>query len=1494
MKKNRKRIVAAFMTVLMALTLVPTWLLGGALATTAKADDATFEGGKEITEGAWKGWTWSVFGNSVLNGDKTDNSIKVNDDDSITLNSANSKGGKIDAKNNGVNYFYKKLTMDSDFTITTTATISQMPVDKQYAFGLAVMAKVGTHEKTSQPSQDEQGVTLVGGYDSTAKTAESSSLANVMIKNNKGKGDRKYPFKINDNSANNPISGEKTDIEAMKMGSTYDLCIEKIGDTLSYYENGCKLATADIKDILAKGSQEYYVGVIATRCAVTYTNTNIKVIDNKLTASITTPVVVQQPAKGTYCQGNTYSDIDMTGLKLKSGEEEISYNDCKIVGYNFSTVGTGTITLDYFGKQFDVSVNVIREVVDSVNIEYMPIKTDYMTTDTELDFNGLVGTVIYNSGVKKDLKKLIDDKDSETTVSSVDFTSAGEKSVEIAHTHGDVTKTTIIPIKVSDAQVTGITITNPNITRFYTDTTYNADDYVKGVTITISYSDGSTKVISGEADVKTYVSPKSTALDTTVAGEYTYVVNYNGKTAEYSLEVVNPTATGLVVEKYPDTTTYVKGTAFDKTGIEVAAVYDSGKTKTVANPKVDASSYDKDTVGTYDINISANVEGKVLSTTIKVSVKDKTEYSYADRTWKSVIFGQSVNVKASDEKPTIMTIDTSEAGKVKIDAPEGLGKCTDDGQDGIAFYYTELSTKENFEISAKVTVDYFITKPAPDAQEGFGITIRDSIGTNGDSSIYNSNAISVGGYYGQYNVFGRYGVKDTEDASGKVNVTKFGKLTKDLKKGSETIGKLTYQIKKDSPKTFTLKLKKDNSGIYAWMQDESGAYVQGYEIKADVVGNKEELENVFYYLPADTFSSIKAEKMYLGFFAARGAGITVDTSSIDLKITDSVADAPQTFAPEEAVVPAVSQESLSETSSERFTYKVNVNTKGLITLKKDGKTIVNQQMVEKGTYDFDTTLTVGANKFQVYFEPDATQNITSSTPIIMNSTVTRRIIGPDKEPIYCSPDGSLDAAGTKESPVDLQTAITYCQAGQPIYVLGGTYNLKSTTGVWHGNDGTGENGMKYLMAAPDNTEDVIFDFGGDFKANKFISNTFDLSGDYWYVSDIKFANGGGVRLGGNHCIIERCDFYGHSNSGLSISRTDSATNKADWPSYNQIIDCNSYNNSDKSQNNADGFAAKLTCGEGNVFKGCIAAYNADDGWDLFSKTGTGAIGEVEIYDSVCYANGFLFYDNKLEKSKGDGNGFKMGGSGVAVNHKVYNSYSFGNKTNGFTNNSDPLGEYINCVGYNNGGSNLELHVYTGVTPQFKVENFKSYADDTYKNIANLGKTLKESKDDVISTLVSENNFFINKDGKSVNSKGVELTNSNWKSLEKFAEIINGGVKAIPRDDSGKIVLGDFLQVILPENKNNNQDIEKPDTGKTDTGKTDAGSDISDDKISSADGSSSESNISQDTGAESTTSDGAVTTGDSANAVAPVVIMLVCILVATGTVVYQRKRKMINR
>ena len=54
---------------------------------------------------------------------------------------------------------------------------------------------------------------------------------------------------------------------------------------------------------------------------------------------------------------------------------------------------------------------------------------------------------------------------------------------------------------------------------------------------------------------------------------------------------------------------------------------------------------------------------------------------------------------------------------------------------------------------------------------------------------------------------------------------------------------------------------------------------------------------------------------------------------------------------------------------------------------------------------------------------------------------------------------------------------------------------------------------------------------------------------------------------------------------------------------------------------ADGFAAKLTVGPGNVFDGCISSYNTDDGWDLYTKSETGPIDPITIKNSVAHHNG---------------------------------------------------------------------------------------------------------------------------------------------------------------------------------------------------------------------------------------------------------------------------------
>lgn len=1366
MKKFKgRRLFAMVMAVLMVIGIMPTdWAVTVASAATS------FTWGQQVTEGDWDGWTWRTFGNSTSD---VKNPIKDNGN-SVTLTST---GGKITGTQEGINFLYKEVSADSDFIMTADARLdvwnnandeNNNPMTyKQCAWGMMARAAVGGTQPDGTTKYSVEASPLysyaIGGLSNLG-----TDMYDGWIRNADGKSDFGSSY------------GNKNE--------TYKITIQKVGDKLIALKDNKVLSTVSASGVTSSDGK-IYVGLFTARTAtVTYSNVYFDVVAG--TSHSTTVTNVNQPSKTTYIVGNTTKDIDLSGFNasvvIDGVPKTISGSDCIVKTADFSTEGSTNIVLDYYGTEINIPITVIKEVVSSVDMKYAPVKNEYYLNEA-IDYSGLDATVTYNSGRTFDLKKLLDAekagaalsgkteisiKDAKTGADS-DFSAAGNKKVYINHTFGDVTKGVSYDVTVSGAAVTELSVSGPNQTTFYKDVTVDPDAYKEGLLVTATFSDGSKKVLSDGFTVEAVGDP----LNVATPGKYTYKVTYGGKEVTYELEVVGRTVKSLEVTTLPTKTNYAKGESFSSDGIVVNAVYDSGEKEVVSNPTIDSSAFDGNTAGEYTIKVSATVDGQALNTSFVVSVREKTAYTHDDLTWKSVMFGQS----ASTSK---MSVDTSEAGKVVIEAKEGAGKCTDDGQDGIAYYYTELDgTKDNFEITAKVTVDYFITKEksgkaAPDNQEGFGIMVRDAIGTNGDSSIFYSNAMSVGGYYGAFNVFGRQGVNSQDDTLGKKNITLIGKGRAD-------------QVK-DTPKTFTLKLKKDNSGIYATMTDESGNVVNGIDGKT------------CFYLDSDAFTK-QSDTMYVGFMAARGAKIEVDTSSIQMNVTAQSADAPQTFAPEQPVVPTVSQGSLATTADADYTYIVNVNTKGLLSLKQNGKTIVSQKEVTAGSYEFKTTLIEGDNKFQVYFEPDATQNITSATPVIFNATVTRKIYGPTKEPIYVSAAGKSTAAGTKADPLDIQTAIDYCQIGQAVYVLPGTYNLTKSTGVWKYNNGSGETGRKYLMKDPTASGDVVMDFGGSYAAGKFISNTFDFSGDYWTIDGIKFANGGGVRVGGNHNIIKNCEFYGHSNSGLQISRTDGATEKADWPSYNQIISCNSYENRDKSDNNADGFAAKLTCGEGNVFRYCIAAYNADDGWDLFSKGGTGAIGAVEVYDSVCFANGYTLDGGELVATKGDGNGFKMGGSGIAVNHKVYNSYSFGNRANGFTNNSDPMGTYSNCIGYNNGGSNLELHVYTGVTPQFTVTGIKSFSDDSLKQIPDLDYTDKESKIDVISLYYSTSNYFRDKagsEGKSVNSEGKEITASNFASLSEFVSIMKGGVSSIGRNANGSINMGSFLKYIPTKNNTN--------------------------------------------------------------------------------------------
>ncbi len=1343
MKSNWKKALAVVMAFLMVVGILPGNMAG---STVYAATDFSGANGEVITSGDWEGWSWRVFGNST---NTTDNTIKEEKNGDVTLVSANNKG-KLDGSNDGINYLYYQIPSEQDFILNTIATITADNAGKQGGFGIMLRDNVDDHKVTKNSLP--MGHALIG-----------------MYKN----GDNAYTLgSLRTGCTSEKISGSRKNLTGITdyftVGESYHLTMQKVGDTL-YMTVNDQNEEAVVSKVVTDDTM--YVGLTSIRnVGATYSNTVLDTVASGSAVTVDTDSL-KLPEKTQYIKGNSYKDIDLTGFSVKGTVDgksvTITENECRIVDFDFSeATENGMITLDYYGTPIEIPITIITEVVEEIKVDYLPVKTEYAIGDTVLDWAGLDATVTYNSGITKKLQDLIAAEDPEIDI-AFDFSTAGETKIVVTYTHGDVSKKVEIPVTVSNASVTQIAVTSgPNQTTFYKDVEIEEDAYKAGLQITVTYDDGSSRILSSGFEV----APVSEALDVTKLGEYVYKVSFGGKETTYSLKVVERSVTGLEIVSYPTTTTFEKGTEFSSEGLKVQAVYDSKEVLELTPDQVtvDAAAFDKDTVGEYTIKVSATVDGQPLEISFVAAVRDKVVFGYQDLEWNSILFGQSTS---GGTRPVIT--DNADGTKtITVELAEGKGKITDDGQDGISYYYTTLNpTKDNFEMTAKIKVDYFITKAKPDNQEGFGMMVRDSIGTDGDSSIYFSNAMSVGGYYGGYNIFGRYGILGQDDTSGKVNYTLHGKSS-DLKD----------QIKEDNPKTLLLTLKKDNTGVYATITEEDGTVVDGVD------GSQT------YYLPSNTFSAIEEEAMYVGFMAARGAKIEVNSSDITLKVTAAAADAPQTFAPEKPVKPAVSVQSLTETSEEDYDLVVKANTKGLLTINQNGKQVVAQKAMEAGNDTFPVKLIMGENKFQFYFEPDATQNITSSDAVVVNATVTRKIYEPESV-IYASPEGTKDGAGTKESPLDIQTAITYCQPGQAVYLLEGTYSLNRSTGVWHGNNGTKEK-QKMLKACPDNTKDVIIDFA-DPSTGKATSATFDFSGDYWYVSGIKFLNGGGVRVGGNHNVLENCDFAGHTNSGLSISRTNSANTIEEWPSYNQIISCNAYNNRDASDNNADGFAAKLTCGVGNVFKHCVAAYNADDGWDLFAKGSTGPIGAIEIYDSLCYANGFIYNmkTGEIEKTKGDGNGFKMGGSGIPVEHAVYNSYSFGNAANGFTNNSNPLGTYVNCIGFNNSGANLELHVYTGVTPEFTVKQFKSFADDSYQELGDLlSATESESTALCIDSVRSTSNYFYNAEtGISSNSRGQKLTAENFYSVAGMADYIRGGIASVKRTADGAIDLGDFLK-----------------------------------------------------------------------------------------------------
>ncbi|MDD6570882.1 MAG: hypothetical protein PUF12_00710, partial [Thermoflexaceae bacterium] len=742
-------------------------------------------------------------------------------------------------------------------------------------------------------------------------------------------------------------------------------------------------------------------------------------------------------------------------------------------------------------------------------------------------------------------------------------------------------------------------------------------------------------------------------------------------------------------------------------------------------------------------------------------------------------------------------------GQVTVWSLNGSGKIYPNGVDQVAFYYTAVPVDTNFTLKAKIHVDKWTLS---NGQEGFGIMAADHVGTHGDLATVWNNAYMAIGTKIEYTwdaakkdvaltgtkysmklglgLLAKTGVTKNDDINASDVPAGFKYGTTPLETSAAEQGLLagTYNIIGNATKEvegtianntdFILEIQKNNTGYFITYYDEAGNVIK-------------KIKN---YDP-NALSMIDEENVYVGFFASRNVQITA--SDIQFSTIAAKDDAPAEERPITYVEPVFQVQSGTVANSEYYEVAMYSNVSGTARIRVNGNWVAENIPVEaEKRTDHMVVLEKETNEIKVEFLPDATQDLGEYTQLANADRLDVKFEVKIKnefanlKEIYVSPDGRSNARGTKDDPVDVYTAVSAVKPGQTIVVMEGEYLLFKTIKIERGMDGTAEQNIR-MIADPEAISRPVFNFQG-------ICPGMIMAGDYWYFYgfDVTKSQNAqkGIQVSGNNNTLDNIMAYHNGNTGIQISRYLGTDEFEDWPANNLILNCTSYGNADAGYEDADGFAAKLTVGEGNVFDGCIAYNNADDGWDLYAKVETGPIGKVVIKNSVAFANGYL----EDGTDAGNGNGFKMGGESLTGYHTLINSYSFFNKAKGIDCNSCPDIQVYNSISYNNESYNVAFYTNAAKNTDYYANGVISFKDSTSHTLfpgyavkgTDVAEQLKPVGNQDETKIKNETNYYW--DGsKSVNKAGTQVT-ADW-----FESLVFTG---IGRNADGTINMNGFLQL----------------------------------------------------------------------------------------------------
>jgi len=145
--------------------------------------------------------------------------------------------------------------------------------------------------------------------------------------------------------------------------------------------------------------------------------------------------------------------------------------------------------------------------------------------------------------------------------------------------------------------------------------------------------------------------------------------------------------------------------------------------------------------------------------------------------------------------------------------------------------------------------------------------------------------------------------------------------------------------------------------------------------------------------------------------------------------------------------------------------------------------------------------------------------------------------------------------------------------------------------------------------------------------------------------------------------------------GAGIKVTDGGT--GDGPTGVKVLNCYAHDNTAGAGNST---GIDVTKNSSNaVIRGCVSAYNGDDGFDLYDADPT----DPHLVDSCVSHHNGLNRDGSY--TGGDGGGFKVGGGEGSGGHTIQRCVSYSNYNSGFNTNEASEGvKLYNCTAYGNG------------------------------------------------------------------------------------------------------------------------------------------------------------------------------------------------------------------